>query len=151
MKIKHLALLFLGMIVFQSQASAESVSGTVTGVDPGNQKLTVRRTGSTEDVTVFVRDNRDFNTLRTGENFDFDLSRRTDGQWEAKSYAGATRTLPTSTASTSAGVSSSGPSTTTATGASTSVASNGLKSTLKTDLSSNNSSTNTSSKTSSNY
>jgi Cu/Ag efflux protein CusF len=64
-------------------ASAETISGTITNIDPSSGRVTLRRDGNSENLEVTVRDRAALARLRSGSAVSLDANRMGSGSWES--------------------------------------------------------------------
>src|SRR5438045_1084684 len=103
MKIKY-TLFFLGaFFLCQSSVHADTISGKVTEIDTADQKVTLRRDDTNENVTVHIKDRNSVINLQRGTPLTLDASKEVSGTWEAQSAESPNNVHnPNTNASTSA-------------------------------------------------
>jgi hypothetical protein len=74
---------FLSLAVFQGAAFADTLTGTITSIDPSSGRVTLRQAGSSQTVDVTVRDRSSLSSLRNGSAVSLDANKGTGGSWEA--------------------------------------------------------------------
>ena len=66
-------------------ASAEILNGTVTNIDTGAKKVTLRRGDTQEEITVAVNNSSDLSRIRAGNRVTFDATNTGNTGWTSNS------------------------------------------------------------------
>lgn len=81
--MKTYLMLVAGLLMVPAVACAEMITGTVTNVDLGAQKVTLLRSDTNQSVTVRINDEAQLRGLNEGSRVNLDANKHLFGGWEA--------------------------------------------------------------------
>ncbi len=84
MKTIKLMTLAAGLMLFQTVAHAEMISGTITSIDMSSQKVALQRADTDKRLIIHVKDASLLNNLKANTQVTVDAKRKLFGGWEAK-------------------------------------------------------------------